>query len=176
MLTGATPQQIDMTARGNIGAQDTLLAGLPQIQNAILGMPVDMGALQSMDLRTPGMLDWMQGATIPQTPTDYGQLLGGGGSDYSFNFTPGETNNRAMIEKAYRSGLISDSDYEWLGRLSMERPDVAGSVNWGNAGASDQLIAKLSTGGLVPENQAIMTRLFNAIYPNQPSNSLGGTA
>jgi hypothetical protein len=175
MLTGSTPQQIDLTARGNIGGQEALLAGLPQIQNAILGMPVDMGALQSMDLRTPGMLDWMQGAQIPQTPTDYSSLLGGG-QDLNMNFTPGETNNRAMIEEAYKSGLIGDSDYNWLVRWSLESPTMAGSTGWGKAGSAEGLIANLSTGGLNPSNQAIATRLFNTIYPNQPSNILGGTA
>jgi hypothetical protein len=173
MLRGATPQQIDLTARGNIAGQEALLAGFPQIQNAILGMPVDMSGLQATDLRTPGMLDWMQGATVPQTPTDYSSLLGGGGR---LNFTPGETTNRGLIEEAHRSGTISDSDYDWLIKLSMERPDVAGNINWGSAGASDQLISKLSTGGLTPGNQEIMTRLFQSIYPNQPGNNLGGTA
>jgi len=169
MLQGSTPQQIDLTARGNVAGQEALLAGLPQIQNAILGMPVDMGAFQATDLRTPGMLDWMQGATIPEAPTDYANILGGGGPDYSMNFTPGETTNRAMIEEAYKSGLISESDYEWMGKLLLEGPSIGPRTSWGSASGADQLIARLSTSGLNPENQAIMTRLFNTIYPNQPN-------
>jgi len=40
------PQQSDIFQRGNINAQNTLLAGLPQQQNAILGGNVNFGALQ----------------------------------------------------------------------------------------------------------------------------------
>ena len=167
MLRGAAPQQIDLTARGNIAGQETLLAGLPQIQNAILGMPVDMGALQTTDLRTPDMLDWMQGAQLPQMPADYGNLLGGGTGDYSVNFTPGETNNRAMIEQAYKAGLISDSDYQWLQEWAQADPGSAGSTRWSTANP-DQWLAGINTSTFNDQNKDIMRRLVGAIYPNQP--------
>lgn len=41
-----TPQQSDIFQQGNINAQQSLLAGLPQIQNALLGGNVDLSGLQ----------------------------------------------------------------------------------------------------------------------------------
>ena len=40
------PQQSDFFQRGNIGAQQAILAGLPQQQAAILGGQIDLSALQ----------------------------------------------------------------------------------------------------------------------------------
>jgi len=40
------PQQFGAFQQGNVGAQETLLAGLPQIQNAILGLPTELSGLQ----------------------------------------------------------------------------------------------------------------------------------
>lgn len=42
----SAPQQFSTFQQGNVGAQQALLAGLPQIQNAILGIPTDLSALQ----------------------------------------------------------------------------------------------------------------------------------
>jgi len=40
------PQQFSTFQQGNVGAQGALLAGLPQVQNAILGLPTDLSGLQ----------------------------------------------------------------------------------------------------------------------------------
>ena len=42
----AIPQQLSTFQQGNVGAQEQLLAGLPQIQNALLGQQVDLSGLQ----------------------------------------------------------------------------------------------------------------------------------
>ena len=44
------PGQLDVFQQGNVGAQQAILAGLPQAQNAILGLPVDFGAFQPQRL------------------------------------------------------------------------------------------------------------------------------
>ena len=44
------PQQLSAFQQGNVGAQQQLLAGLPQIQNALLGRPVDLSGLQAQTL------------------------------------------------------------------------------------------------------------------------------
>lgn len=73
-LTGmAVPQQMRMFQQGNVGAQGQLLAGMPQFQNAILGLPYDNSALQPMAIRPPQMPQF--GQQLPQTPA---WLLGGG--------------------------------------------------------------------------------------------------
>ena len=67
------PQQMDVYQQGNVGAQSALLAGLPQIQNAILGLPVNMGALQPQQLNYDA--SWAQ-QTLPEF-IGPSQLLGG---------------------------------------------------------------------------------------------------
>lgn len=52
---GLAPAQMDIFQQGNVGAQQALLSGLPQIQNALLGMPTDFSALQPQQLQMPDM-------------------------------------------------------------------------------------------------------------------------
>lgn len=52
---GLAPAQMDIFQQGNVGAQQALLSGLPQIQNALLGMPTDFSALQPQQLQVPDM-------------------------------------------------------------------------------------------------------------------------
>lgn len=79
MFGQAMPQQMDMFQQGNMGAQSTLLAGLPQFQNAILGLPTDMSALQPRQINYD--TSWMQ-QQLPdfQSPA---QLLGGSATQSS---------------------------------------------------------------------------------------------
>ena len=46
----AVPQQAGLFQGGNVAAQNTLLAGLPQQNNAIMGMPIDLSGLQATEL------------------------------------------------------------------------------------------------------------------------------
>ncbi len=46
ILGQTIPQQLSAFQQGNVGAQEQLLAGLPQVQNALLGLPVDLSGLQ----------------------------------------------------------------------------------------------------------------------------------
>ena len=46
LLGNSMPTQMGMYQDGNVAAQMQLLAGLPQYQNAILGLPVNNAALQ----------------------------------------------------------------------------------------------------------------------------------
>lgn len=48
----SVPAQADVFQQGNVGAQQQILAGLPQIQNAILGNNVDLSALQPTNVST----------------------------------------------------------------------------------------------------------------------------
>lgn len=56
----AYPAMMNSFQQGNVGAQNALLAGLPQANNAILGNPVNLQGLQAVQLQQP------QGLTIPQ--------------------------------------------------------------------------------------------------------------
>ena len=47
------PQQASTFQAGNVAAQNQLLAGMPQFQNAILGAPVDYSQFQATQLQQP---------------------------------------------------------------------------------------------------------------------------
>jgi hypothetical protein len=65
----SNPAQMDVFQQGNLGAQQALIAGLPQIQNAILGGNVDLGGLQPFQIQQPDMSFMQQ--TLPSfTPQD----------------------------------------------------------------------------------------------------------
>lgn len=62
----SVPEQARLFGAGNVGAQEQLIAGLPQIQRALLGQNVDLNRFQPVQL-TPD-LDFAQ-QTLPTTPT-----------------------------------------------------------------------------------------------------------
>ena len=47
VLSGTMPEQLRLRREGNLMAQNSLLAGLPQFENAILGGPVDYSVLRA---------------------------------------------------------------------------------------------------------------------------------
>ena len=49
----ALPQQANTFQAGNVAAQNQLLSGMPQFQNAILGAPVDYNQFQATQLEQP---------------------------------------------------------------------------------------------------------------------------
>jgi len=51
ILGQTIPQQLSAFQQGNTGAQQQLAAGLPQIQNALLGLPTDLSALQPKQIQ-----------------------------------------------------------------------------------------------------------------------------
>ncbi len=65
----AYPAMMNTFQQGNVGAQQMLAQGLPQIQNAILGNPVNMQGIQPVQLQQP------QGLTLPNyQPTSINEL------------------------------------------------------------------------------------------------------
>ena len=72
-LYGPTAQ---FQQQGNLAAQRALLAGLPMQRNAILGVPVDYGQLQTTQLSIdPEMLSRMLGGlSLPQGDVRYSQF------------------------------------------------------------------------------------------------------
>ena len=92
------PEQIAAAQGGNMSAQQTLLAGLPQFQNALFGQPVDFNALQASQQQAPPPEFFQQQLPQfnninqilnpePQQPTTGfpgGGLLGGSGNFSGF--------------------------------------------------------------------------------------------
>jgi hypothetical protein len=67
----ALPAQTQAFQQGNIAAQQQLLAGLPQFQNAILGGQVDYSQLQPTQLQTPDLSFFQQ--QLPQFQVGFAQ-------------------------------------------------------------------------------------------------------
>jgi hypothetical protein len=63
----AAPRQADAFLQGNMGAQQQISRGLPQMQNALMGMPVDYSAFQPQQIQAD--TSWMQNVQIPQFTT-----------------------------------------------------------------------------------------------------------
>lgn len=59
LYSQAYPAMMNSFQQGNVGAQQALIAGLPQMQNAIMGDPVNMN-FKPVQLQQP------QGLTLPQ--------------------------------------------------------------------------------------------------------------
>jgi len=91
VISGGIPQQLAAFQGGNVGAQQTLGQTLPQVQNAILGLPVNQAAFQPQQLSPD--LSFISNLNVPtvspltaQQPTGgrfSGALtqIGGGGFD-----------------------------------------------------------------------------------------------
>lgn len=78
------PQQANLFQQGNVGAQQMLSQGLPQMQNAILGLPTNLSFAQPQQLQMPDFsylqqqLPQLQQAQQPtQEQLTATQLIGG---------------------------------------------------------------------------------------------------
>ncbi len=125
---GTTRQQIDTTARGNYYGQEALLAGMPQFQNAILGMPVDNSKLQPRILHPEANLKWMWNSNV-------GQRTGG--------HTPIEgltDNDRLALQTMHEAGL-SNQQIGDLAKWGMGVPTAkpAGTTSAGTAASAKAL-------------------------------------
>lgn len=59
MYKQAYPAMQNTFQQGNVQAQQALIQGLPQMQNAIMGLPVDMSGFKAVQLQQP------QGLSLP---------------------------------------------------------------------------------------------------------------
>lgn len=67
------PQQLSAFQQGNMNAQNQILAGLPQIQNAIMGTPVNYGAFTPRAVNVD--TNFLQGAQLPNFQNAAGSLM-----------------------------------------------------------------------------------------------------
>ncbi len=86
----SVPSQANVFQQGNVGAQQQILAGLPQMQNAILGGNVDLSGLQPVSLQ-PNLSFINQQLPIrpqiiPESPI--GEFRGGMPSNFSGGNSP----------------------------------------------------------------------------------------
>jgi hypothetical protein len=121
VLGQSQPQQLSTLQQGNIGAQQALLEGLPQIQQAILGGNVDFGALQPRSVSfDPSFLQQQLPQFAGSTVTGgrlntannaiLSQILSGGG----VNFSPTQLAQRQALTEFGRQdgGAVAQSPIE----------------------------------------------------------------
>lgn len=65
VISQGLPQQLGAFQQGNIGAQQIISQSLPQIQNAILGLPVNQAAFQPRNINFDP--SFLQNLTAPRT-------------------------------------------------------------------------------------------------------------
>lgn len=92
----SNPAQMDVFQQGNLGAQQALIAGLPQIQNAILGGNVDLSGLQPFQIQQPDMSFMQQTlpGTVPQDTAGFAQT--GNSADMNGGLGPYNRHNPAF--------------------------------------------------------------------------------
>jgi len=69
-LAGAPESQITPFQTGNIQAQEQISRGLPQIQNALLGRPVDLTGFQAQSVGDPASFNFDLSGVRPDRPAE----------------------------------------------------------------------------------------------------------
>lgn len=157
VLGGALPAQLGAFQGGNVGAQQALLTGLPQVQNAILGLPTDLSGLQPQQLnidtsfiptQLPG-LPTQQQALRPTTP---GGML------------EGATTNADLLRLVSQGSLgLEGVDNKFFGDLlKQSSPATLASNSFLNVAPENQANFIQGT-GFNTKNKARLSNLLTAL-------------
>jgi hypothetical protein len=128
VLGQSIPQQLSTFQQGNVGAQQALLSGLPQQQNAILGLPADLSGLQPQAVQfDPGFLQQQ----LPNFITSQ-QALDPSSLQQRENVLSGITSDQGLFRAASLGQIpnISEGDQEFFAAhlaAIQGRPDGLGS-------------------------------------------------
>lgn len=161
------PQQANVFQQGNVGAQQALLTGQQQQQNAILGLPANLSGFQPQALQFDSSFAQQQ---LPQAegfqaaPTS-SAVLSGAGESRMGNVLSGINSNEDLFRAASRGEIpnISTKDQKfWRKHLR--------NVEGGSDGQNDRFVnnseAALRTvvgvdGGFNPDNERRLAHLVN---------------
>jgi hypothetical protein len=159
---------LDLFGQGNYQAQQNMLAGLPQYQRAILGLPVDNNALQAVLLRPQANLGPLTSPQMPNVgaPDSYATLLGGPGTEraqFADYIQPG-LSNAAAIEQANTLGLLDNQAYKDFQKTFRNDPSVGSASSWADAGSAQRLTNR-DWSSTSPYWQGTLTNFFNLMYP-----------
>lgn len=164
-------KRLNATTKGNVNAQKTLLAGLPQMNNAILGNDVDLSGLKPRTTSVGGgngVYDAMD-----YSPGDVPNALAGASEDrantstsaYDYSIEPGRTSNASLVQQALAGGDISKRDYDWFQRY-MQEGDNGSGVYWSSINEPDEYLAENALAGLAPENRGRVEAIVNMVKRN----------
>jgi hypothetical protein len=113
LTTKTAPRMMDATRGGHIRAQEALLAGLPQMQNALMGLPVDLSGLNVSSFGA-GDADIFRDAPLPNF------MPGPGSQGSAMTGTTTQANRAAAQEQASKDAQFSAG----LEKLWAENPDL----------------------------------------------------
>lgn len=156
MIAAGTPNQIAAFQQGNTGAQNALISGQQQFQNAIMGNPVGMGQAQQFNVDTSYLNQQLPSFVGVGSIADLQNLLENPSSlaDYLGGFGGAQAQNPPASAAQYQG-----PDYG-----GGNSPDTGGSQG-GNQGAGvADPVGAMSTAGLQAELDAL----------NDPINDIMG--
>ena len=164
----SVPQQFSTFQQGNVGAQQALLAGLSQMQNAILGLPVDMSGFQ------PQALSYDTSYMNQQLPTMMGgtEALRAGEEARNTETLRGITNNEELVRAAAEGRIPNISEQDqifWSKHLANIEGSPLANASWVNR--PDRAISNIVgvPGGFNEKNERRFSHLIS-----QYRNLLGG--
>ena len=169
VLGQTIPGQIDVFQQGNVGAQQALLAGLPQVQNAIFGLPTDLSGLQPqrLDVNTdfaqqqlPDFINPVGG--LSGQPTGANGLPGG----LDFGALPGGLGGGTGNPGAVGGGAQGDAPFRGLSGPPGPNP-VAPFFDTHNASDLNRALGQPDIGSLaqlgLSENAGAIGRIAGAL-------------
>jgi len=133
------PAQMQTFQQGNVGAQEQLLAGLPQFQNAILGNQIDFSQLQPAQVQTPDLGFFQQTLPEVQRQQQNEAMNGGLGA-----FTPNNPVFNGMMGP-FQSAVGGASQNAFDGLLNQITTSANRPVNAAPTGAIDPRTGQLNT-------------------------------
>jgi len=166
-LKGTLSGGLDAIGQGSYAAQQAVLAGLAQFQNAILGLPVNNQAFQPVRLSPDysGLLN-AQLPDIPR-PSNYTDILGFGnlppGMEFSSYIKPGMTNAQ-LLAKANSLDLLDPQVAKNLQQHFSQNPSAAQSKYWASTGSATPLISGIGQ-NTSPGFRDTLIQFFNLMYP-----------
>ena len=161
VLGQTIPQRFDTLQQGNVGAQQALLAGLPQIQAAILGQPVDLSGLQPQAINVDTSFAQQQ---LPEFGT-IGQALAGPTAPQQTGIDQVQS-NADLFRLASTGGIpgVGQDDQAFFARALANMLAKGGADATGNRFAADplgQIPGFLGVeGGLTPQREVSFQNLL----------------
>ena len=153
----AAPQQFGAFQQGNVGAQQALLSGLPQMQNAIMGIPTDLSGLQ------PQTIDYSTDFAQQQLPQfqSSSSALESGENTRMAELLSGITNNADLFRAASTGGIpnISEGDQDFW-RRHLANVQGQGGAQFVNNPTGSLAGVVGQPGGFNPKNEQRLAHLL----------------
>jgi hypothetical protein len=166
VLSQSIPAQLQAFQQGNVGAQNQLISGLPQFQNAILGNQADLSAFQPTTVSAPPpftlpTLAGAQSSGSAQNPQvqAFINALSGGASN--FNQGPSQGGDGGVQTPTGDGGNISTQQFGRSLAELLGQPQQTSAFGVTEISPVASLIAALVPGGSLATGAAKVANLSN---------------